>query len=64
MDVFIQYIFESGAWPGVGDNLFLTAAAAYKKFLQMEEAPLMDESRKKNRFAAGIEGGTELLSKM
>jgi hypothetical protein len=52
----MQYIFESGVRPGVGDNLFLTSAAAYKKILQMEEAPLLDDSRKKNRLAAGIEG--------
>jgi hypothetical protein len=33
-----EYIVKSGARRGVGDNLFLTSAAAYKKFLQMEEA--------------------------
>jgi hypothetical protein len=38
----MRYIFESGARPGVGDNLFLTSAAAYKNILQMQETPLMD----------------------
>jgi hypothetical protein len=47
MDVFMHSIFKSGARPGVGDNLFLTSAAAYKNILQMQEAPLMDESQKK-----------------
>ena len=52
MDVFMQSIFKSGARPGVGENHFLTSVAAYKKILQMEEAPLMDESQKKNCVAA------------
>jgi hypothetical protein len=45
---------EAGPRNDVGDNLFLTSAAAYKKILQMKEVPFGGASAKSGS-AAGIE---------
>jgi hypothetical protein len=58
----MRSILEAGPRNDVGDNLFLTSAAAYKKILQMKEVPFGGASGKSG-FAAGIEI-SRLLSKI
>ncbi|QGJ20330.1 MULTISPECIES: hypothetical protein [unclassified Polaromonas] len=59
----MRSILEAGLRNDVGDNLFLTSAAAYKNILQMKEVPLKEGSGQKNGFPVETGSQMGLLSK-